>query len=103
MEIIPNRQLALSGSHHLSELFSGIAVFAARQMNVIGLTALIPTVIICKWAGLEGFWLIAGSLIAWFPVFIICDLIILRIVTPKLEAYGRGETEPYHSKTSLFR
>ncbi len=51
------------------------------------LIALMLTIAICWTYGFRSFWLIGATIVLWLPVFAIEDMIFLRIIPPRFEAY----------------
>ena len=85
--IIPNTSLKI-GQPVTCPSCSRLLQPARWQLTLSGVIAVGLTLAGCHiLLGLRGVWLAAATLILWFPVLIVSDLIFCRIVPPRLVAY----------------
>jgi len=85
-EVIPNQQLKLAGPMTCPNCSRRLR-YSRWQLRLSGLIALGLTVAFCWALGLRGLWLFVAAIVLWFPVYVVSDVIFLRIVPPKFEAY----------------
>src|SRR5579863_8390935 len=85
--IIPNTNLKI-GQPVTCPSCSRLLQPARWQLTLSGVIAVGLTLFGCHiLLGLGGVWLAAATLILWFPMLIVSDLIFCRIVPPRLVAY----------------
>ena len=60
---------------------------STRQIDLGNLIALAITIGLCYLFGLRGFWLLAASVVLWFPVLVVWTFVFLRLVRPRFKPY----------------
>jgi hypothetical protein len=84
--ILPNREVR-PGTPLKCPTCSRLLQPARWQLRLSGLIALGLTVALSRLFGIQGFWLLAATVILWFPVYVAWDFAFMRLVTPRFEAY----------------
>lgn len=74
---------------------------ARWYLHVTSFSALVLTLVICLLLGLRGFWLLAATIVLWFPVDVAWNFLVGRIVPPKFERYPPSDSGS-HSSLDLF-
>jgi hypothetical protein len=99
--VVPNSQLTYSGPITCPSC-NQLLRYSRWQLHLSSLIAIILSVGFCRWLGIEGFWLFPATTICWLPVFVVWDVIFLRIVTPKLAAYYPDKSDSDRTGLDLF-
>lgn len=60
---------------------------STRQMQLSGFIALCLTVALGYGFGLRGLWLVAATIVFWFPIYIVWEFIFARIVPTRFERW----------------
>lgn len=60
---------------------------SSHQLWLPGFIALCIDLAILYFVGLRDIWLAVATILLWFPVYVICDFIFVRMVPPRFEAY----------------
>jgi hypothetical protein len=58
-----------------------------HQQWLSGFIALCITLAVLYFLGVRGIWLFVGTIVLWFPVYLMWGFIFMRMVTPRFEAY----------------
>ncbi len=64
-----------------------------RQLHLSGTIALALTVVACYVFGARGLWLLAASVVFWFPIFVVWEFISSHLMPTRFEKFG-GSKEP---------
>jgi hypothetical protein len=95
--IVPNDRLSFRGPVACPNCSRQLK-YSRWQLNLSGLIALVLTAIACWGFGMRGFLFFASTIVLWFPVYVVWDLIFLRLVPPALEAYRDEDLRPSRRK-----
>jgi hypothetical protein len=45
------------------------------------------TLVVCYLVGLSGGWFFIAAIVLWFPVFVVCNFVFVRLTPPRFETY----------------